>query len=86
MLYFNADIITMQTMVYWKVNQCSIVMPTSSQCRRWRIGRRTIALLQCRHHHSVDNGVLEGESMLYCNATSSQCRRWCIGKRINDQL
>ena len=35
MLYCNADIITMQTMVYRKDNQCSIVMPTSSHCRRW---------------------------------------------------
>ena len=68
MLYFNADIITMQTIVYWKENQCSIVMPTSSQCRQYCFGRIINTLLKCRHHHSVDDGVLEGESILYCNA------------------
>ena len=68
MLYCNADIITMQTMVYWKENQCSIVMLASSQCRRWCFGMIINALWQCRHHHSVDDVVLEGESMLYCNA------------------
>ena len=83
MLYCNADIITVQTMVYWKENQCSIVMRHHHNADDGVQERES--MINC------NADTITMQTMVYwkenqCSIvmpTSSQYRRWCIGRRTN---